>query len=152
MRKYIIFIFSCLLTIGIVTGCSSKSKSDNPTDEKMLRTEEKADPPKKKYVQLAEKMNASMPKVWPGGMRMDRAEAVSANEYKFYFTNTKEFAVSAEEFVRSSKPALAIGLKEKDEEDVKMFRKDKMTVIFAYYKMDGTLFAEVRISPNEYAE
>lgn len=152
MKKYIILAFSCLVTIGMITSCGSKSKNDNSAEENVSKVEIKPDPPKKKYVLLAEKMNASMPKVWPGGMRMDRAEAVSANEYKYYFTNTKEFAVSPEEFVRASKPAIAIGLREKDDEDVKMFRKDKMTVTFAYYKMDGTLFAEVKITPNEYAE
>ncbi|NDV94737.1 hypothetical protein D0T84_07365 [Dysgonomonas sp. 521] len=152
MKKYIVLILSCIVTMGVITSCGSKTKTENTEDNKTAKTEIKPEPPKKKYVELAEKMNASMPKVWPGGMRMDRAEAVSANEYKYYFTNTKEFAVSPEEFVRSSKPAIAIGLKEKDDEDAKMFRKDKMTVIFAYYKMDGTLFAEVRITPNEYAE
>lgn len=152
MRKCIIFVFSCFITIGILTSCGSKSKNENTEIDKTSKTEQKKDLPSKKYVQLAETMNASMPKVWPGGVRMDKAEAVSAKEYKFYFTFTKDPAISTEEFIRSSKPALAIGLKESNEEDTKMFRKDKMTVIFSYYKMDGSLFAEVVISPHEYAE
>jgi hypothetical protein len=152
MKKQIIFILSCIVILSIATGCGSKSKTENPADNKASTTKIKSDPPKKKYVQLAEKTNASMPMLIPGNVRMDRAEAVSAKEYKYYYTFTQEPVVSAEEFIRSSKPALSIGMREQKGEDLDMFRKDKMTVIYAYYKLDGTLFAEIKITPNEYTE
>lgn len=152
MRKYIVFALTCLITFGGLTSCGSKSKTDNTTDEKIAKTEVKAEAPKKKYIKLAEKANASVPVVLPGDIRMDRAEAVSATEYKFYYTFTKGPVVSVEEFIRSAKPALTMGLRENKGEDLDMFRKDKMTVIFAYYKLDGTFFAEIKVSPNEYTE
>lgn len=152
MKKYIVFILSCIVTMGVITSCGSKTKTENAADNKTAKAEVKPEPPKKKYVELAEKTNASMPMVVPGGLRMDRAEAVSADEYKYYYTFIQEPAISAEEFIRSSKPAITLGLREKKGDDLSMFRKDKMTLIFAYYKMDGTLFAEVKVIPNEYAE
>lgn len=152
MKKYIVFILSCLILSGIAISCGSKSKTDNSTDDKTSKVDVKPEPPKKKYIQLAEKTNATMPMIVPGGLRMDRAEAVSADVYKYYYTFTQEPAVSAEEFVRSSKPAITLGLREKKGEDLDMFRKDKITLLFSYYKMDGTLFAEVKITPKEYAE
>jgi len=152
MKKYIVLILSCVISLGVITSCGSKSKTDNGADEETSKSEMKPEPPKKKYVQLAEKTNATMPMVVPGGLRMDRAEAVSADVYKYYYTFTQEPAISAEEFIRSSKPAITLGLREKKGEDLDMFRKDKMTLLFAYYKMDGTLFAEVKISPNDYAD
>jgi len=152
MKKYIVLILSCVITLGVVTSCGSKSKTDNAADEETSKSEMKPEPPKKKYIQLAEKTNATMPMVVPGGLRMDRAEAVSADVYKYYYTFTQEPAISAEEFIRSSKPAITLGLREKKGEDLDMFRKDKMTLLFAYYKMDGTLFAEVKISPKDYAD
>jgi hypothetical protein len=152
MKKYIVFTLSCIIVLGTITSCNSKQKDDSVANGKKTETEVKPEPPKKKYIQLAEKTNASMPMVVPGGLRMDRTEAVSADVYKYYYTFTQEPAISAEEFIRSSKPAIAIGLREKEGKDLDMFRKDKMTLIFAYYKMDGTLFAEVKIAPEEYAE
>jgi hypothetical protein len=152
MKKYIVPVLSCIITLSVITSCSSKSKNDNAADEKTSKTEVKPEPPKKKYIQLAERANAAMPMVVPGGLRMDRAEAVSADVYKYYYTFTREPAISAEEFIRSSRPAISLGLREKKGEDLDMFRKDKMVLIFAYYKMDGTLFAEVKITPEEYAE
>lgn len=152
MKKYIVFALICSIAFAAFTGCNSKSKTDNTTDEKTVKTEVKGEAPKKKYIKLAEKANASMPMVLPGNIRMDRAEAVSATEYKYYYTFTQEPTVSVDEFVRSAKPAITMGMRENKGEDLDMFRKDKMTVIFAYYKLDGTLFAEIKVLPNEYAE
>ena len=75
MKKYIVFALICSIAFAAFTGCNSKSKTDNTTDEKTVKTEVKGEAPKKKYIKLAEKANASMPMVLPGNIRMDRAEA-----------------------------------------------------------------------------
>lgn len=150
MKKYIAYIISCAITLGAISSCGSKSKTDSSSGDTTLQTEVKTDPPLKKYVKLAEKANASMPVILPGGIRMDRAEAVSAKEYKYVYTFTQDPVVSLEDFIKATKPAISLGMREQKGEDLDMFRKDKMTVIYAYYKLDGSLFAEVKINPEDY--
>lgn len=147
MRKIISIVLCCTVMMGVFTACNSKSKTDNqPTETAVVKVEA----PDKKYVKMAKEVNEKMPMVLPGGIRLDKTEAVSKHEFKYYYTFTKEPEVSAEEFIRSSKPALSLGAKESKEDIFETFKKDKMTLTFAYYKMDGSLFAEVILKPEDY--
>ncbi|MBB4037113.1 hypothetical protein GGR21_003028 [Dysgonomonas hofstadii] len=150
MKKYIVFIFSCILIGGIITSCGSKPKTEENNQTGTTTTQVSTEPAKDKYKKIAEKLNKEMPMVIPGGLRMDKAEAVSKREFRYKYTFTKEPAVSAEEFIRNTKPALTLGLQPmKDMDD---FRKDKIILIYSYHKMDGSLFAEIRLNPEEYTK
>ncbi len=149
MKKILFTTFCCLMIIAAGTSCGSKNKGGedgSQTTEKTI-----AKPAKEKYVKLATKMNAGMPQVFPGGIRMDRVEAVSDREFRYIFTFTTEPAVSAEEFVRSTKLPLSMGIRD-GKDELETLRKDKMTISYAYYKMDGSLFAEIKIAPEEYSK
>lgn len=149
MKKILFTAFCCLTIIAALTGCGSKSKGNEVGSQTTEKTNAK--PAKDKYVKLAAKMNAGMPQVFPGGIRMDRVEAISEKEFCYIFTFTKEPAVSAEEFVRSTKLPLSMGIRD-GKAELETLRKDKMTISYAYYKMDGSLFAEIKIAPEEYSK
>lgn len=148
MKKILFTVCCCLLIVALGTGCGSKNKADDSSKSTEKAADNKSKP-KDKYIKLAEKMNAGMPQVFPGGIRMDRAEAVSDKEFKYIYTLTKDPVISVEEFIRSSKLPLSMGISE-GKDELETLRKDKMTVIYAYYKMDGTLFAEIKITPEDY--
>ena len=149
MKKILFTAFCCLMIIAVVTGCGSKNKGGEAGSQTTEKTNVK--PAKEKYVKLAAKLNAGMPQVFPGGIRMDRVEAVSDKEFRYVFTFTTEPAVSAEEFARSTKLPLSMGVRD-GKAELETLRKDKMTISYAYYKMDGSLFAEIKIAPEEYSE
>lgn len=149
MKKILFTTFCCLMIIVAGTSCGSKNKSGEAGTQTTEKTNAK--PAKDKYVKLAAKMNAGMPQVFPGGLRVDRVEAVSDKEFRYVLTWTKEPVVSAEEFVRSAKLPLAMGIRN-EEGEIETLRKDKMTISYAYYKMDGSLFAEIKIEPEEYSK
>lgn len=147
MKKILFTTFCCLLIVMLGTGCGSKNKTgDSKTAE---TTTETPKPAKDKYVKLAKEINAKMPAIFSGGLRMDRVEAVSEDEFRYVFTFTKDPAVSAEEFTRSSKLALSMGISN-GKQELETLRKDKMTITYAYYKMDGSLFSEIKITPQDY--
>ncbi len=149
MKKIIVFVVLCGLIITANTSCNSKSKTDGNTETTAVDQTSK-EPAQKKYIELAKETNKKMPMPIPGGIRMDKTEALSKTEFKFYYTFTKAPAVSAEEFIRSTKPALTLGLQTVKGDDLDMFKKDKMNLIYAYYTMDGKLFAEIRLTPEDY--
>lgn len=152
MKKYKLYILMALAAIGLLSGCQSKQKTDGESDNKEQKEGVNLKPATKKFIELAEKTNRSLPQPLPGGIRLDRVEAISEKEYKYYLTFTKEPEVSADEFQRGSKVAISMGLQNNKGDDLDMFRKEKMTVVYAYYKMDGSLFAEIRIEPAEYVK
>lgn len=146
--KKIIFVVLCFTFVAAVfTSCGSKSKTDTSATEAPVV---KGEAPDKRYVKLAIEINKDMPKVYPGGVRLDKVEAVSKKEFKYHYTFTQDQVVSPEEFRRSAKLPLSLAIQESNEDIFNMFRKDKMTLIYAYYKMDGSLFAEVRLEPEDY--
>ena len=149
MKKILVTAFCCLMIIVALMSCGSKNKGGEAGSQTTEKTNVK--PAKEKYVKLAAKLNAGMPQVFPGGIRMDRVEAVSDKEFRYVFTFTTEPAVSAEEFARSTKLPLSMGVRD-GKAELETLRKDKMTISYAYYKMDGSLFAEIKIAPEEYSE
>ncbi|WP_029903609.1 hypothetical protein [Prevotella sp. 10(H)] len=148
MKKTILFILCSILIAGISASCGSKTKTDEQAET--TSTDTKTEAPKEKFIKLAEETNKDLPKPMPGGIRLDKAVAVSKNEYKYCYTFTQVPTVSAEEFIRNVKPMLSLALQQMKGKDIDMFKSDKMTVIYAYYLMDGTLFAETALSPEDY--
>ena len=151
MKKILFTAFCCLMIVAIGTSCGSKNKTDDGKNAENVESTTNSKPPKKKYVKLATQMNASMPQVFPGGMRMDRVEAVSEKEFRYVFTFTQGPSVSAEEFERSARLPLVMAIRE-EKKEIETLRKDKMIIIYSYYKMDGSLFAEIKITPEEYSK
>lgn len=147
MKKIVFTVFCSLAIIVLATSCGQKKKDTDGGDAKTEKANLK--PAKDKYVKLAKEMNASMPKLYPGGIRMDKVEALSENEFRYVFTFTSEPAISVEEFVRNSKLPLSMGVSD-GEGELKTLRNDKMTIVYTYKKLDGSLFAEIKISPDDY--
>lgn len=149
MKKILFTTFCCLMIIAAGTSCGSKNKGGEDGSQTTEKTNVK--PAKEKYVKLAAKMNADMPQFFPAGIRMDRVEAVSEKEFRYVFTCTQEPAISEEEFVRSTRLSSSMGISQ-GKGELETLRKDKMTIIFSYYKMDGSLFAEIKVTPEEYSK
>ncbi len=149
MKKNISVLSLGILIAVLVISCGSKQK-ENETSQQQTTVTASTEPATEKYKKMAEEINKEMPMVIPGGIRMDKAEAVSKNEFKYSYTFTKDPTVSGEEFTRSTKPALTIGLQ--STKDMDTFRKDKMILIYSYHKMDGSLYAEIRLNPEEYTK
>ncbi|MDR2955698.1 MAG: hypothetical protein LBV43_11505 [Prevotella sp.] len=147
MKNSIVILIIAVLLLS--SSCGSKTKKENAETQNTETT--KTDAPSSKLVELAAKMNKDMPQVFPGGIRVDKVEAVSKTEFKYYYTFTQDPIVSVEEFERATKPMLSMAMQTaKGEEDIDLLKKNKMTVIYAYYKMDKSLFAEVKLEPKDY--
>lgn len=147
--KKIIFVTLCsILMMTTVFSCGSKSKTE--TAETEATAKPKLEAPDKKYVKIAEDANKELPQVVPGGIRLDKVEALSKKEFKYHYTFTQDPVVSAEEFRRNAKLPLSMAIQESGDDIFDKFKKDKMTLIYAYHKMDGSLFAEVRLEPEDY--
>lgn len=148
MKRLIICVLCAFMLTATFTNCGSKSSKE--TSQSEATVEPKKEKAKDYYIKLAKETNKKMPMVLPMGIRQDRVEAVSKNEFKYYYTFTKDPEIPAEEFIRSAKPALSLGARESKEDIFETFKKDKMILIYAYYKMDGSLFAEVILNPEDY--
>lgn len=148
MKKIIFLILCSTLTIGALTSCGSKTKSEMSSEtEKVIN---KADAPDAKFVKLAEETNKTTPMPMPGGIRLDKAEAMSKKEYRYYYTFTQAPTVSAEEFARNARPMLTYALQNTSGKDIDLFKANKMIVYYAYYTMDGKPFAEIKLMPEDY--
>jgi len=150
MKKIIFIVLCSVLITGTFTNCGSKTKTDTTTTE--APAVKKGDAPKEKFVKLAAETNKDMPQVLPGGIRLDKVEALSKTEFKYYYTFIQDPVVSSEEFKRNAKLPLSLAIKESKDEIFDLFKKEKMTLIYAYNKKDGTLFAEVRLAPEDYTD
>ncbi len=148
MKNILFIVLYFSLLTGALISCGSKSKNDNTTE---TTTEQKREPAKDKFIKMAKEANAQMPMPMPGGIRMDKVEAVSKNEFKYYYTFTQTPSVTPEEFIRNTKVALTLALQQTKGDDLDMFRSEKMTLIYAYYTMKGELFAEIAVFPEEYS-
>jgi len=102
--------------------------------------------PSKKYIKVAEAMNESLPRVM-NNMQMERVEAASNNEFKYYYTLLSEPTVSSEEFSKNQK---AIMKEAFANNSMDTYKKDKITLVYIYCKPDRSLFAEIKFTPNEY--
>ena len=104
--------------------------------------------PTEKYIKMAEKINSKTPFEFNRGMRLDSAKAVSAREFKYYYTLLNNPNTSKGNFISSSKPQILNNLK--GSAGAQDLKKDNMIIIYSYHTVDGKKFAEFEISPEEY--
>lgn len=97
---------------------------------------------------MAQEINEQMPREFNRGMRMDSVKAISAKEFKYYYTLLNDPKTSSGNFINSSKPQILRGLKGSASSD--SFREDNMTIIFSYFKANGSKYAEFEVTPSEY--
>lgn len=104
--------------------------------------------PTEKYIKKAEELNLKLPFEFNRGVRMDSVSAISAHEFKYYYTLMKDPKVLKGSFIKSSKPQILNSLK--NSANSVELKEDGMTIIYAYYKTDGSLYAEIAVTPSEY--
>ncbi len=104
--------------------------------------------PSEKYIKMAEAINTRTPYEFNRGLRMDSAKAISAKEFKYYYTLLNNPNTSSGNFIQSSKPQIISSLK--GAASSSEFRNDEITIIYSYHKADGSKFAEFEVSPAEY--
>lgn len=104
--------------------------------------------PTEKYIKMAEAINFKTPFEFNRGMRLDSAKAVSAKEFKYYYTLLNNPNTSSGNFINSSKPQIINNLK--GSASALDFKKDNMTIVYSYHKADGSSFAEFEVHPEEY--
>lgn len=104
--------------------------------------------PTEKYIKKAEELNKKLPVEFNRGIRMDSVKALSAQEFKYYYTLLKDPKVLKGSFINSSRPQILNSLK--NSANSAELKEDGMTIIYAYYKTDGSLYAEIAVTPSEY--
>ncbi len=104
--------------------------------------------PTEKYISKAEDLNKKLPVEFNRGIRMDSVKALSAQEFKYYYTLLKDPKVLKGSFIESSRPQILNSLK--NSANSAALKEDGMTIIYAYYKTDGSLYAEIVVTPSEY--
>lgn len=148
IKNILILGLSFVLFIGFSVSYNSKEKREET--EAMKSTSHK--PADKKFVILAEQTNTQLPMVVGTGITLEKAEAVSDKEFKYYYKLDKKPNQSVDKFVENSKFLIIEALKKvRNAPDIKLFSEDKITLIYAYSTNEGA-FAEVRITPEEYTK
>lgn len=101
---------------------------------------------------IADQVNKTqgLPKVIANGIHMEKAEAVSDREIKFVCKLPAKITNNGnpENFIKNSKPAL-IQLLEVTQEN-KLYIENNITVSYVYKREDGSEYAIITISPDEY--
>lgn len=104
--------------------------------------------PTEKYLKIADGINANTPFEFNRGLRLDSAKAISQHEFKYYYTLLNNPNTSKGNFINSSKPQIVNKLK--GTASALEFKNDNMTIIYSYYKAEGSQFAEFEVRPEEY--
>ena len=100
-----------------------------------------------KYQIVVEQINEQLPVDYPGGVRIEKAELVG-DIFRYYYTFLENPKMTVEEFVSSSRTNIISLVRNHSE--LKIFRADKMTIAFVFQKEDGSVFAEIKITPEDY--
>jgi len=122
--KKVLLILACIALTLTIPSCSKNAK----------------------YKAVVEQMNKQLP-MDLGELTMDKAE-VDGDNFKYYYTFKGEPAMTAEDLANSTKAALVTMVKGNAE--MKIFRDDNMVICFIYNKSDGTVFTEIKVTPEEY--
>lgn len=132
IKKILILGLSSILLAGSMINCNQKKADD-------------------KFVKIAEQTNAHLPMTISPGISLEKAEAVSNKEFKFYYKLNDKPNISAEEFEKNAKPRVIEALKAANSPDIKLFSENKMTLVYIYNTNEGK-FAEIRLNPEEYVK
>lgn len=100
-----------------------------------------------KYKVVVEQMSKQLPMELPGGISMDKVE-VDGDEFKYYYTFKQVPEMDSEEFIKLTKEGIMPMVK--NQADLQVFRDDKMTFVFIYQKTDGSTYAEIKVTPEDY--
>jgi len=127
MKKILAVVLCCTLAFGLY-NCGG-----GPSD---------------KYVKTAELLNKGLPMTISKEYRLDKVEAASKSEFKYYYTLLVEPEVSVDDFLKANRETIVNTLKGQSE--MKDFKDDNMTIIYVYNKQDGSKFAELKVTADEY--
>ncbi len=122
--KKLIFLLSCIILIGIISGCSGSDKYKKHIDE----------------------LNAKLPQE-KGGIRVDKI-SVEDQTFKCYYTILVDLPAPAEGELMQAKTMLAETIK--NDPTYKVFRDDNMNFLFVYRKADGSMLWETKLTPEDY--
>lgn len=100
-----------------------------------------------KYQDIVDRMNKELPMELPGGITMDKSE-LDGDVFRYYYTFKEEPKDAVNDFLMATKEALIPMVK--NQKELKVFRDDKMTIAFVYRKNDGTVVAEIKVTPKDY--
>lgn len=123
--KKLLLVLMCLMLISFLSNCSRSSK----------------------YQIVVEELNRQLPADYPGGVRIEKAE-LDGDVFKYYYSLSSELDVPAEEFVSNFRDNVVSMVV--NQSDLKIFRDDRITIAFVFQNKDGSVFAEIRVSPEDY--
>lgn len=123
--KQMLLALMCLTLLFSVSGCSKSNK----------------------YKIIVEELNGQLPADYPGGVRIEKVE-LDGDVFKYYYSLSAELEVSAEEFVSNFRDNVVSMVV--NQSDLKIFRDEKMTIAFIFQNKDGSVFAEIKVTPEDY--
>lgn len=100
-----------------------------------------------KYQIVVDELNEQLPADYPGGVRIEKAE-LDGDMFKYYYSLSSGLEVSAEEFVSNFRDNVVSMVV--NQSDLKIFRDDGMTIAFVFQNKDGSVFAEIKVTPEDY--
>ena len=146
MKKGILLITFIFILSGYAY---SQIELDKPKMKQSSRTSvENGRAKKAKYIEIAKNLNMHLPAEMADGVRLDKAVAASGNVFEYHYTLLQKPAVSASDFVKATKPAIVLAIK--DQPDLEIFEADEMTISYIYRLKDGSLYAKINITPKDY--
>lgn len=123
--KKLLLVLMCLTLVFTMSNCSKTSK----------------------YKAVVEQVNKQLPMELAGGISLDKAE-VDGDIFRYIYTFKEDPVLAPEEFITTSKETMVPMVK--SQPDLKIFRDDNMTIAFVYKKSDGSVYAEVQVTSEDY--
>ncbi|WP_108822665.1 hypothetical protein [Dysgonomonas sp. Marseille-P4361] len=100
-----------------------------------------------KYQIVIDELNEQLPADYPGGVRIEKAE-LDGDVFKYYYSLSSDMEVSSEEFVSNFRDNVVSMVV--NQSDLRIFRDDGMTIAFVFQNKDGSVFAEIKVTPEDY--
>lgn len=147
MKTFLKLIIVSIILSSIISSCGNKrtqNKQETKTEEAKTQKQRIAD----KYIKMAEEINKQTPIEMMNNIQLDKAEALDDNIFKYYYTFNEEPKTTSDIFIKITKPTIVAMLQNAPE--MKEMKNDRITIIYIYYKKDKSLFAEIKVSPEEY--
>lgn len=124
MKKLLLALMSLVLIFSL-SNCSKSSK----------------------YQIVVDELNEQLPADYPGGVRIEKAE-LDGDVFKYYYSLSSDMEVSSEEFVSNFRDNVVSMVV--NQSDLRIFRDDGMTIAFVFQNKDGSVFAEIKVTPEDY--
>lgn len=147
MKNYFILVAASFFLMTAAVSCNGKKS--NSEDKNTTNVEQSGEAPaSEKYLKMAEEVNKHTPVTIMDNIQLDKAEALKGNIFKYYYTFMEDPKPTSEQFITITKPMIIPMLK--NSEEMQEMKKDNITIVYAYHKKDKSLFAEIKITPDEY--